>query len=300
MSEPTGIITRFAPSPTGPLHLGHAYAALFAHDMARMLGGTFLVRVEDIDTGRCRPEFEDAIFEDLRWLGLKWEEPVLRQSTRMKAYGLTLQKLAGMDLVYPCFCTRKEIVAEIERAGHAPHAGEDGTDGPPYPGICRKYNKADRRELFEANSPYVLRLDLLKAMVRAEQENADRPLSWLDTEAGEVACDPSSLGDVVLARKDTPTSYHLSVVVDDAFQDVNLVTRGRDLFTATHVHRLLYALLGLPVPRWHHHRLMLDETGKRLAKRDEAHALAKLRADGASPEEVRAMTGIDKTLKYFR
>ena len=293
-------VTRFAPSPTGYLHLGHAYSALFAHDMARMLGGRFILRIEDIDPGRCRDEFEDAIYEDLRWLGLTWEEPVLKQSAQLKGYGFALQKLAQMDLVYPCFCTRKEIAAEIERAGHAPHPDEKGADGPPYPGTCRKYSKEDRRERFAAGDPHVLRLDMLKAMVLAEARNGDQPLTWMDSSAGIVVCDPSAAGDVVLARKDIPTSYHLAVTIDDALQDVSLVTRGQDLFSSTHVHRLLQALLGLPVPRWQHHRLIVDDAGKRLAKRDAAHSIRALRKEGAEPEEVRALTGIDATLKYFR
>ena len=293
-------VTRFAPSPTGYLHLGHAYSALFAHDMARMLGGRFILRIEDIDPGRCRDEYETALYEDLRWLGLSWEEPVLKQTTRLKAYGLALQKLAGMDLVYPCFCTRKEIAAEIERAGHAPHPDEKGADGPPYPGTCRKYGKDDRRERFEAGDAYVLRLDLLKAMVLAEDKNGDRPLTWMDSAAGLITCDPSAAGDVVLARKDIPTSYHLAVTIDDAHQNVSLVTRGQDLFSSTHVHRLLQAVLDLPTPRWQHHRLILDETGTRLAKRDAAHAIRTLRQEGAAPGDVRALTGIDTTLKYFR
>ena len=284
------VVTRFAPSPTGALHLGHAFAALFAEKFAREYGGRFLLRIEDIDQGRARPEFEAAIFDDLKWLGLKWEEPVLRQSERMTDYALALQTLAKKDLVYPCFCTRKENQAEIKNAGHAPHPGEAGQEsGPPYPGTCRKLDKKDRKELFDSNTPYALRLDMLKAMVLAEQMNGGKPLTWLDSHAGIQVCDPSVSGDIILARKDTPASYHLACVLDDHFQGVTLVTRGRDLFGATHVHRLLQAVLDLDVPRYHHHKLITDESGKRMAKREGAHSIGHLRADGLEPAAVRAM-----------
>ena len=283
------VVTRFAPSPTGPLHLGHAFAALFAEKRAREYGGRFLLRIEDIDQGRARPEFEQAIFDDLKWLGLEWEEPVVRQSERMTAYALALKQLAENDLLYPCFCTRTEIQAEIKNAGHAPHPGDPAGDGPPYPGTCRKLDKKERAEKFREGAAYALRLDVLKAMVMAEHANGGKALTWLDSHAGIQACDPSALGDIVLARKDTPTSYHLAVVLDDHFQGVTLVTRGHDLFPSTHVHRVLQAVLDIPAPRYLHHKLIADETGRRLSKRDEAHSLSHMKDDGLEPDAIRAM-----------
>jgi len=278
----TPIVTRFAPSPTGYLHLGHAYAALFAGEQARATRGRFLLRIEDIDRTRCRREFEAALLEDLAWLGLTWEEPVRRQSEHFGDYRAALDRLQGDGLLYPCFCTRAEIQAEIARAGAAPH----GSDGPLYPGTCRALPPAERQRRIEAGAAYALRLDAGRA---AEQA---RPLHWEDAVAGRVVADPALHGDVVLARKETPASYHLAVTVDDALQGVTLVTRGEDLFAATHVHRLLQALLGLPTPRYWHHRLLADPGGRRLAKRDQAQTLRALRAAGRTPEEVRAMAGI--------
>ncbi len=278
----TPIVTRFAPSPTGYLHLGHAYAALFAGERARAAGGRFLLRIEDIDRTRCRSEFEAALLEDLAWLGLAWEEPVRRQSEHFDDYRAALERLQKMGLLYPCFCTRAEIQAEIARAGAAPH----GSDGPLYPGICRALTATERQRRIAAGDVYALRLDAGRAVERAG------PLHWEDAVAGRVAADPGLHGDVVLARKETPASYHLAVTVDDALQGVTLVTRGEDLFTATHVHRLLQALLGLPTPRYWHHPLLADPGGRRLAKRDQAQTLRALRAAGRTPEEVRAMAGI--------
>ena len=275
-------VTRFAPSPSGYLHLGHAYSALFAARAAAEAGGRFLLRIEDIDRGRARPDFEAAIFEDLAWLGLTWEEPVLRQSEGMDHYRAALETLQRQGLVYPCFCTRKEIAAEIARAGAAPH----GPQAALYPGTCRNLS-ADEREARRAEGrSYALRLDLAAAL---ETATASGPLSWRDRERGIQVCDPRAEGDVVLARKDLGTSYHLSVVVDDAAQGVTLVTRGADLFEASHLHRLLQALLGLPAPDYHHHRLVTDETGKRLAKRHDSLTLGSLRAAGQSPTEVIAL-----------
>ncbi|MFN7564971.1 MAG: tRNA glutamyl-Q(34) synthetase GluQRS [Prosthecobacter sp.] len=267
--------TRFAPSPTGWLHLGHAFAALFASQQSD--GGRFLIRLEDIDATRARPEYEEAIFEDLAWLGLSWEKPVRRQSDHFEDYRAALNQLEAKELLYPCFCTRREIQDEIARAGNAPQ----GPDGPLYPGTCRHLDAADRQQRLASGAAYALRLDVAKAL-----ELLDAPLTFTELSRGEMTADPSIFGDVVLARKDTPASYHLAVVVDDALQGITLVTRGEDLLPATHLHRLLQHLLGLPVPRWHHHRLITDETGKRLAKRDDARSLRSLREAGWTPERV--------------
>jgi glutamyl-Q tRNA(Asp) synthetase len=267
------IVTRFAPSPTGLLHLGHAYAAWIAHDC----GDDFLLRMEDLDQGRSRDAFIEAIYRDLKWLGLSWDEPVLRQSRRSEAYAEALQSLGGRGLTYPCFCTRKDIADEIARAGEAQH----GPDGPLYPGTCR--HLATGQDL---NRPHVLRLDAAKAAALAG------PLTF--TEHGAVQpVDPMRFGDIVLARKDLPAAYHLAVVVDDAFQNVSLVTRGEDLLSATHVQRLLQALLDLPEPAYAHHTLILDEkTGKKFSKRDQAVTLASLREAGATPSDIRARVGL--------
>ena len=274
----TDTVTRFAPSPTGLLHLGHAYSALFAWWAAEAEGGRFLLRIEDIDVGRCRAEFVDAIFEDLRWLGLDWEEPVRRQSRHFDDYRVALDRLHADGLLYPCFCTRAEIAAEIERAGGAPH----GPDGPLYPGTCRALSADERRSRIAAGEGHALRLDVAAAAARAGH------LAWHDRAVGTVAATPEIHGDVVLARKDVPTSYHLAVTLDDALQGVTLVTRGVDLFPATHIHRLLQALLALPVPDYHHHPLVTDQTGRRLAKRDKDETLRAMREGGADAAEVRA------------
>ncbi|HEY1081748.1 MAG TPA: tRNA glutamyl-Q(34) synthetase GluQRS [Prosthecobacter sp.] len=271
-------VTRFAPSPTGWLHLGHAYAALFAEKEARRLGGRFLIRLEDIDGTRARPEYEAALFEDLAWLGLTWEQPVRRQSEHTADFQQALDRLRQLGLLYPCFCTRKEIQEEIARAGQAPH----GPDGALYPGTCRLRSEDERTALLAQGLPYALRLDVAKAAALA-----GRDLKWTDVSRGLQTAAPEIFGDVVLARKDTPASYHLAVVVDDALQDISLVTRGEDLFEATHLHRLLQELLGLPVPEWHHHRLIVDDNGRRLAKRDHARALRTLREEeGWTPADV--------------
>lgn len=276
------IVTRFAPSPTGRLHLGHAFSALFAFDVARAGGGRFLLRVEDIDPGRCREDFVQGIEADLLWLGLDWEHPVRHQSEHMDDYRAALSRLNDLSLLYPCFCTRKDIQEEVARAGHAPH----GPDGVLYPGTCRHLSEAERRRRLEAGEEHALRLDMSRAC------GLVRSLSWRDREAGLVTAMPQIFGDVVLARKDTPTSYHLAVTVDDALQGVTLVTRGVDLFVATHVHRLLQALLDLPVPDYHHHRLLTDETGRRYAKRDRSLTLDTLRRSGRTPADIRAMIGL--------
>lgn len=274
-------VTRFAPSPTGYLHLGHAHGALFAEAMARRWGGRFLLRVEDIDRGRCRPEFETALFEDLGWLGLVWEEPVRRQSEHLEEYAHALSLLHGRGHLYPCFCTRKDILAEVERAGGAPH----GPEGVLYPGLCRGLDLAERERRMDQGAEFALRLDVGRALAEVGD------LSWHDRDAGRIPADPAMFGDVVLARKEIPTSYHLAVTLDDHVQGVTLVTRGEDLFNATHVHRLLQALLGLRTPEYHHHRLLMGPDGRRLAKRDRSLTLRSLREQGCSPAEARRLAG---------
>jgi glutamyl-Q tRNA(Asp) synthetase len=268
-------VTRFAPSPTGRLHLGHAYSALLAHDYARERGGTFLLRIEDIDKGRARPQFVDAIIEDLRWLGLSWDGEVVRQSERLPLYRAALDRLEEQGLLYPCFCTRAEIAAEVAASAAAPH----GPDGPHYPGSCKALSLAARAARMAAE-PHALRLDMARAAALAG------PLYWEDEDT-EVQAEPEAFGDDVLARKDAPTSYHHAVTIDDAAQGVTDIVRGRDLFAATDVHRLLQALLGLPTPAYHHHPLILGSDGKRLAKRNGAPAIADLRAAGADPAELK-------------
>ncbi|HLZ65579.1 MAG TPA: tRNA glutamyl-Q(34) synthetase GluQRS [Aliidongia sp.] len=272
-------VTRFAPSPTGFLHIGHALSALFARAAAGP-DGRFLLRLEDIDRTRCRPEYAAAIEEDLAWLGLEWQRPVRVQSEHFADYAAVLDGLRERGLVYPCFCTRSAAAAEAAGAVAAPHGL-----GPLYPGTCRHLSAAERADRIAAGMPHALRLDL----ARAQAETG--PLTWRDLDRGVIEAAPERLGDVVLARKDCPTSYHLSVTWDDALQGVELVTRGEDLFEATHIHRLLQALLGLPVPAWRHHRLLLDAEGKRFAKRDKAPTLRALRESGKSAAEVRALVG---------
>jgi glutamyl-Q tRNA(Asp) synthetase len=267
-------VSRFAPSPTGRLHLGHAWSALLAFDLARSRGGAFLLRIEDIDPGRSRPEHVDAIVEDLAWLGLNWDGEIIFQSRRLPLYAGALERLKARGLVYPCFCTRAAIAAEIAASATAPH----GPDGPHYPGTCRILS-ADERERRMAEEPHAWRLDAAKAA------EAAGPLYWRDGDT-EVQAEPEAHGDVVLARKDAPTSYHLAVTVDDAAQGVTDVVRGRDLYAATDVHRLLQALLGLPTPLYHHHELLLDEGGRRLAKRRGAPTLADLRAAGVEAGQL--------------
>jgi glutamyl-Q tRNA(Asp) synthetase len=284
-------ITRFAPSPTGHLHLGHAYSALFAERAAKADGGRFLLRIEDIDGTRCRPEFDTAIEDDLAWLGLAWEQPVRRQSEHLEEYRHALNRLAEEDLVYPCFCTRKEILNEIARSAGAPHARGQGPEGPLYPGTCRDMDVEERGAHVESGAPFALRIDMARARARAEI--LSKPLTWIDRDAGVQVAAPEIFGDAVLARKDTPTSYHLSAVLDDHAQGVNLVTRGDDLRSAAHLHRLIQALLELDVPEYRFHGLLTGPDGQRLAKRDNSATLQNLRAEGHSPAEVIAMTGID-------
>ncbi|MCR4377703.1 MAG: tRNA glutamyl-Q(34) synthetase GluQRS [Rhodospirillales bacterium] len=297
-----GVVTRFAPSPTGLLHLGHACAALFAETQARAANGRFLLRIEDIDRGRCRAEFENAIYGDLAWLGLTWETPVRRQSDCMADYQAALERLNRLGVLYPCFCTRADIKAEIEAAQGAPHLAQNadqfrggqfgpiyGPDGPLYPGTCRALTMEERESRVAAGMAFALRLDMKHALNLAHDIAGE--LTWRDLDEGEIKATPEIFGDVVLARKDTPTSYHLAVTVDDHIQGVTLVTRGEDLFPATHIHRLLQALLGLDVPVWRHHGLLVNADGKRLAKRDQAETLQSLRQSGHSPAQVRRMAG---------
>jgi glutamyl-Q tRNA(Asp) synthetase len=255
-------VTRFAPSPTGRLHLGHAYSALLAHDFAREREGTFLLRIEDIDPGRSRAEFIDGIFEDLLWLGLEWDGELLYQSERLPLYAAAHERLKADGLVYPCFCTRADIAASA--------VAPQGPEGPIYPGSCRGLRNPDLA------APHAWRLDVAKAAALAG------PLYWMDGDT-EVEAEPARFGDVVLARKDAPASYHLAVTVDDADQGVTDIVRGRDLYACTDVHRLLQALLGLPTPTYHHHALLTDEAGERLAKRHNAPTLGALREEGVDP-----------------
>ncbi|HTP82143.1 MAG TPA: tRNA glutamyl-Q(34) synthetase GluQRS [Alphaproteobacteria bacterium] len=271
-------VTRFAPSPTGRLHLGHAYAALFARQEARASKGRFLLRIEDIDTLRCKPEFEAGITEDLEWLGFTWETPVRRQSEHLAEYQEALDRLGRDGFLYPCFCTRAEIRAEIARAGAA-----HGPDGPLYPGLCRALDPGERAARQAAGEPYALRLDVAKATAAAGE------IFFRDYRQGRIRATPEVLGDVVLARKDVPTSYHLAATLDDHAQGVTLVTRGADLFAATHVHRLLQALLGLKTPEYHHHKLIFGNDGQKLSKTAQAPSLKSLREAGHSAEEVRLM-----------
>ena len=277
---PNRVVTRFAPSPTGYLHLGHVLSALAGWRAARDNGGRFLLRLEDIDSQRCREEYVDAILEDLAWLGLDWDGPVRRQSEHFDDYRGALAGLNALGVLYPCFCTRREIQVEIARAGGAPQ----GALGQPYPGTCRRLDARERAERQHAGFDYALRLDLARAV------ELTGPLNWIDERSGKpcrIDVNPGPLGDVVLARKDVPASYHLAVTVDDAIQGVNLVTRGVDLAQATHIHRILQALLGLRTPRYRHHPLLTDMTGRRLAKRDNAMTIRALRSAGLQSEQVK-------------
>jgi glutamyl-Q tRNA(Asp) synthetase len=271
-------VTRFAPSPTGLLHLGHAHAALAAW----RAGDRCLLRIEDIDATRCRQEFTAAILEDLGWLGLRWEGRPRRQSEHMPEYQRALDRLAGRGLLYPCFCTRRAIAREVAAADGAPQ----GPDGPLYPGTCRRLPPAERAGRIARGDPFALRLDMAAALAEAPPD-----LSFHEAGEGRVRCDPAQFGDVVLARKEVPASYHLCVTHDDALQGVTLVTRGEDLKPATHLHRLLQVLLGWPEPGYAHHRLLAGADGRRLAKRDGAPSLRSLREAGRSPAEVLALAG---------
>ncbi len=286
---------RFAPSPTGLLHLGHAYSAILAFRDAVAEEGRFLLRIEDIDTGRARPEFEDAILDDLAWLGLKWEQPVMRQSRRLGAYREALARLGTMNLLYRCYCTRREIAAAVR----APQEGDGSVRPAPYPGFCRPRRDNRPPPPGEASRPFALRLDMRRAIGALGGPRAVEQLGFHERSRGAtrfIRLDPKDLvertGDVVLARKDIPCSYHLAVVVDDAAQGINRVVRGEDLLSATPIHRVLQALLRVPTPRYFHHALIRDSDGKRLAKRDGDASIASLRKAGATPNEIRELLGL--------
>ena len=275
-------ITRFAPSPTGPLHLGHAFSALLAYDMARTKNGTFLLRIDDLDQNRSRPEWEAQIYDDLTWLGLSWPSPVLRQSTRLPRYLAALETLWDQGLLYPCSCSRSDIRA----AASAPQEGAPlhGPDGVIYPGTCRPATPPTGPMPRDT----ALRLDIARAC-----KTLDNPLTYNEKDETIAPQNlPATVGDVVLARRDMGASYHLSVVLDDADQQITHVIRGQDLQDATQIHVLLQRLLGLPTPAYHHHRLIRDDHGKRLAKRDDARAIATYRAEGASPQDIRSLVGL--------
>ena len=284
-------VFRFAPSPNGYLHLGHAFSALLNFELARQSSGRLLLRIEDIDATRCRPEFEAAIYEDLGWLGISWETPVRRQSEHLSDFREAVEQLSGRGLIYPAFESRAEIarlVAERETASPWPR---DPDGAPLYPGAAKSFSVAARRQLIEQGLPYALRLDMAAAVAQAPD------LSWVEHgegpegETGIVAARPQAWGDVILARKETPTSYHLSVVIDDALQGVTDVVRGQDLFWSTSVHRLLQTLLGIPQPAYRHHRLILDDFGQKLSKSARATALRELREQGATPADIRRLVG---------
>jgi len=275
-------VTRFAPSPTGPLHLGHAFSALLAHDRAQAANGTFHLRIDDLDQGRCRPEWEARIFDDLSWLGLDWPTPVMRQSERLSRYRDALETLWTRGLLYPCSCTR----ADIRAAASAPQEGAPlhGPDGVIYPGTCRPEHPPSGPMPQDA----VLRLDMVRAC-----QIPDRSLSYMENgRTIPIQNMPCTVGDVVLARRDMGASYHLSVVLDDADQSITHVIRGEDLAPATQIHVLLQSLLDLPTPAYEHHSLIRDEHGKRLAKRDDARAIATYRESGASPRDIRDLIGL--------
>ncbi len=277
--------TRFAPSPTGPLHLGHAYSALLAFDQARAAGGSFLLRIEDIDQSRSRSHWETQIYDDLHWLGLRWPHPAMRQSDRLPRYREALEILKNMGLVYPCSCNR----ADIESAAGAPQEGvpQFGPDGRIYPGTCRD------RPLSDASAGDVLRLNMHKAIKASELRGfCETGAKYLGTHELDAHNLMNAVGDIILVRRNMGSSYHLSVVVDDADQNISHVVRGEDLFDATQIHVLLQGLLGLPTPVYHHHRLIRDNNGKRLAKRDDARAISLYREQGASPAEIRKMVDI--------
>jgi glutamyl-Q tRNA(Asp) synthetase len=285
-------VFRFAPSPNGYLHLGHAYSALLNFDLARQGQGRFLLRIEDIDATRCRPEFEAAIYQDLAWLGIAWETPVRRQSEHLAEYRQALEKLTSEGLVYPAFESRAEIaklVAQCEANAPWPR---DPDGAPLYPGLAKSLSPEERTRLIESGIPYALRLDMAAACARAGD------LGWIehgegpDGESGAVTARPQAWGDVILARKETPTSYHLSVTIDDALQGVTDVVRGQDLFWSTSVHRLLQLLLGLPQPAYRHHRLVRDAEGRKLSKSTAATGIRELRAGEATPADIRRFVGL--------
>ena len=286
-------VFRFAPSPNGYLHLGHACSALLNFDLARRTGGRFLLRIEDIDPTRCRPEFETAIYQDLDWLGVAWEEPARRQSRHLADYRDAVERLSARGLLYPSFESRAEIAKLVERREANGGWPRDPDGAPLYPGEAKLLSDDERARRFQSGAPFALRLDMAAACAAAGD------LDWFERgegpegETGKVAARPAAWGDVILARRETPTSYHLSVVIDDALQGVTEVVRGRDLFWSTSVHRLLQALLGLPRPAYRHHRLILDGSGQKLSKSTGATGLRELRAGGATAADIRRLVGLD-------
>lgn len=298
MIESQTAVFRFAPSPNGELHLGHALSAMIGHDWARRVGGRFLVRIEDIDQTRSRDQFVQSILEDLRWLGLEWEKPELRQSEHFTDYAATASRLQRLGLVYPCFATRSEIamaIASNAASGQPERLDPDGM--PIYPGLHRGMSDEQIAAHHAAGERAALRLDMAKALAAAKAKLAGRPLTFREqAEDGShhiVAAEPARWGDVILIRKDTPASYHLSVVVDDARQDITHVTRGTDLYAATDLHRLLQVLLDLPEPSYHHHRLLLGPDGRKLAKSTGAPRLKELRTTGVTPAQIRERVGLN-------
>lgn len=287
-------ILRFAPSPNGYLHLGHAYSALLNFDMARELGGRLLLRIEDIDAGRSLPEYEAAILDDLAWLGISWEQPVRRQSGHFEDYEAAISRLNAQGLLYPSFESRSEIaamVAERDRQGRWPR-DPDGT--PLYPGRARKMPSRERERRLDAGEPYALRLAMDAAVARAGVLTWNESGAGPQGQTGRITAAPQMWGDVILARKDMPTSYHLAVAVDDAFAGVSDIVRGQDLFWSTAIHRLLQVLLDLPEPAYHHHKLILDAGGRKLSKSAQAQSLRELRAGGATPSDIRRMVGLGR------
>jgi len=288
------VITRFAPSPTGFLHLGHAYSALFSEKQARVKGGQFILRIEDIDTSRTKPEFEDAIFEDLSWLGLKWELPVRRQSDHFKEYEKAINNLRKLDLVYPCFCSRKEIRSAIFNSNLTTTDPLNRDKSQIYPGTCKKITEKQSKMRIKQGSPFALRLNSDLAMQIAKK-NTDA-LIWNDVEKGAIEVSLDLVGDVVLARKETPASYHIAVTLDDHLQGINLVTRGQDLFLSTHIHRVLQAVLKLNTPTYHHHHLLKGANGRKFSKRDNSLSIQSLRKEGKTPKQVRLLAGFHDDL----
>ncbi|AMA55660.1 tRNA glutamyl-Q(34) synthetase GluQRS [Bradyrhizobium sp. CCGE-LA001] len=285
-------VFRFAPSPNGFLHLGHAYSALLNFERARESGGRLLLRIEDIDVTRCRPEYDGAIYEDLAWLGIAWETPVRRQSEHLADYRAALDELSALGLVYPAFESRAEI-AKLVAAREADGPWPRDPDGAPlYPGDARSLSADERSRLIASGAPYALRLDIAAACRRAAGLTWNELGEGPDAEHGTVPARPEAWGDVILARKEIPTSYHLSVAVDDALQGVSEIVRGQDLFHATAVHRLLQTLLGLPEPAYRHHRLMRDGDGRKLSKSSRSTGLRELRAAGVTPAGIRQLVGL--------
>jgi glutamyl-Q tRNA(Asp) synthetase len=285
-------VFRFAPSPNGYLHLGHAFSALLNHDLARRAGGRLLLRIEDIDPARCRPEYEDAIYEDLGWLGIRWEAPVRRQSEHLADYRQALEKLSAQGLVYPSFESRAEIAKLVEQRESDGPWQRDPDGAPLYPGSAKRLSAAERARLIASGAPYALRLDTRAAIARAGDLTWTEQGEGPDGETGRITANPQAWGVVILARKETPTSYHLSVAVDDALQGVTDVVRGQDLFHATGVHRLLQRLLSLPEPAYCHHRLIRDAAGHKLAKSTGSTGLRELRAAGKTPADIRRTVGL--------